>query len=191
MLNADKLESSPSRNSQDIPTSLPKKTQELFMRIQQQQKEQEDSFKNLDNNENQQLNEEDWYSDDDDDDDDNQLTIVDPEKEKEDEERKSKAQDEPSGIPQPAPFVDSKLGDLSKIDISAEVSKLLSSIKAQSNQKQESSLKTRQDSTELDAKPELPSVGRVLDSENSDPKMSPSSSKSSTNIFIIFKDYIN
>ncbi|XP_058804894.1 protein suppressor of sable [Phymastichus coffea] len=170
---------SPSLGSQIIPSSLSKKTQELFMRIQQQQKEQEDSFKNLDNNEDQHVNEEDWYSDDDDDDDDYQLTIVDFEKEKEEEEQKLKTEEEPlqqSGIPQPAPFVDSKLGDLSKIDISMEVSKLLSSIKAQSNQKQEKeALKTRQESTEIDTKPELPLTNRVLESEHSDPKMSPSS----------------
>lgn len=114
------------------------------MRIQQQQREAEDSYKNLENNENQEINQDDWYSDDDsdddDDDDDNQLTIVlkdvqkeeEKEKEEEDEEKDEEMEEEPlqpSLIPQPAPITDT-IGTLSKIDVSAKVSTLLSTLKA-------------------------------------------------------------
>lgn len=121
------------------------------MRIQQQQRAAQDSFKNIENEfsalscrrTDQIL--EDWYSDDEDDDDDDEsgnLTIVlsnkDTLKEENESAEKSQSivikeefQSTPSAptIPQPAVIVD-KLGDLSKIDISAEVSKLLSSLKA-------------------------------------------------------------
>ncbi|XP_023245240.1 uncharacterized protein LOC106643214 isoform X3 [Copidosoma floridanum] len=126
----------------DVPTSLPKKTQELYMRIQQQQREAEDSFKNLENTENLEISQDDWYSDDNDDDDDDeqQLTIVLKDNQKDEEEEEEKKEEpmevdttpQPLSIPQPAAIVD-KLGNLSKIDISMEVSKLLSTIKAQSS----------------------------------------------------------
>ncbi|XP_050593538.1 protein suppressor of sable isoform X1 [Bombus affinis] len=143
--------SSPCTEEQEIPAHLPKKAQELFMRIQQQQRAAQDSFKNIENEfsalscrrTDQIL--EDWYSDDEDDDDDDEsgnLTIVlsnkDTLKEENESAEKSQSivikeefQSTPSAptIPQPAVIVD-KLGDLSKIDISAEVSKLLSSLKA-------------------------------------------------------------
>ncbi|XP_076240781.1 suppressor of sable isoform X2 [Calliopsis andreniformis] len=142
--------SSPQTEEQEIPAHLPKKAQELFMRIQQQQRPAQDSFKNMDNecstqNADQIL--ENWYSDDEDDDDDDEggnLTIVLSNKDssKEENESPEKSQnivkEEPQAttvtpsIPQPAAIVD-KLGDLSKIDISAEVSKLLSSLKAHSS----------------------------------------------------------
>lgn len=144
---SNKNSSSPNPSSQDVPTNLPKKTQELYMRIQQQQREAEDSYKNLENNEDQEINQDDWYSDDnsDDDDDDDQLTIVDVQREEEkekEEEKEIKMEEEeplqPSLIPQPAPITNT-LRTLSKIDISAEVSTLLSSLKARasSNVKQE------------------------------------------------------
>ena len=74
--------SSPRAEEQEVPAHLPKKAQELFMRIQQQQRAAQDSFKNMENecsarNTDQIL--EDWYSDDEDDDDDDEggnLTIV-------------------------------------------------------------------------------------------------------------------
>ncbi|XP_017753904.1 PREDICTED: uncharacterized protein LOC108546365 isoform X2 [Eufriesea mexicana] len=143
--------SSPCTEDQEIPAHLPKKAQELFMRIQQQQRAAQDSFKNIENecsarNTDQIL--EDWYSDDEDDDDDEEggnLTIVLSNKDtsKEENESAEKTQNivikeefqtisSASSIPQPAAIVD-KLGDLSKIDISAEVSKLLSSLKAHSS----------------------------------------------------------
>lgn len=121
------------------------------MRIQQQQRAAQDSFKNIENecsarNTDQIL--EDWYSDDEDDDDDDEggnLTIVLSNKDtsKEESEFIEKTQNivikeefqttsSAPTIPQPAAIVD-KLGDLSKIDISAEVSKLLSSLKAHSS----------------------------------------------------------
>ncbi|XP_029045873.1 LOW QUALITY PROTEIN: uncharacterized protein LOC114877448 [Osmia bicornis bicornis] len=136
---------------QEVPAHLPKKAQELFMRIQQQQRAAQDSFKNIENecsssNTDQIL--EDWYSDDEDDDDDDEggnLTIVLSNKDnpKEENECAEKTQNtvikeecrsttSAPAIPQPAAIVD-KLGDLSKIDISAEVSKLLSSLKAHSS----------------------------------------------------------
>ncbi|CAK9808243.1 Protein suppressor of sable [Anthophora quadrimaculata] len=143
--------SSPRTEEQEVPAHLPKKAQELFMRIQQQQRAAQDSFKNIDNecsarNTDQIL--EDWYSDDEDDDDDDEggnLTIVLSNKDtsKEENESAEKTQNivikeefqtatSAPTIPQPAAIVD-KLGDLSKIDISAEVSKLLSSLKAHSS----------------------------------------------------------
>ncbi|XP_070154724.1 protein suppressor of sable isoform X2 [Polyergus mexicanus] len=130
------------------PCHLPKKAQELFMRIQQQQRAAQDSFKNMDNDSNARTDQiiEDWYSDDEDDDDDDDdeggnLTIVDSSKDEIEPIEKNqnvvvKEEFPPtppaSNVPQPAAIVD-KLGDLSKIDISAEVSKLLSTIKAQSS----------------------------------------------------------
>lgn len=133
-----------SKSSQEVPSNLPKKTQELYMRIQQQQREANDSFKNLENdNDKEDLHQVNWYSDDDNDDDDDDesghLTIVGIEDEDTTKDAEVKKEESsnfspllPSIIPQPAAIID-KLGDLSKIDISMEVSKLLSSIKAQSS----------------------------------------------------------
>lgn len=130
--------------SAEPPPNMPKAAQELFLRIQQQQRAAADSFKNLEDDvEDSGHPEENWYSDDDDDDDDDedgnlQIVINDPQKDKNQNsedlaEPEVKPKIEPTDdIPQPAMIVD-KLGDLSKIDISAEVSKLLSSIKAHSS----------------------------------------------------------
>jgi len=145
-----------------VPSHLPKKAQELFMRIQQQQRAAQDSLKNMDNDSNT-LNTdqiiEDWYSDDEDDDDDDDdeggnLTIVDSSKDEIEPIEKTqnvviKEEFQPastSNVPQPAAIVD-KLGDLSKIDISAEVSKLLSTLKAQSstNNKTQQTVNSNQD----------------------------------------------
>ncbi|XP_012268635.2 protein suppressor of sable [Athalia rosae] len=142
------LTSGASADDAEVPAHLPKRTQELFMRIQQLQRTAQDSHTNMDDeggNDNSGNPQADWYSDDDDDDDDDgdNLTIVIKDTQKEDNEVESEGKGnsdkeqpsvvpEISTIPQPAVIVD-KLGDVSKIDISAEVSKLLSSIKAQSS----------------------------------------------------------
>ncbi|XP_015434838.1 PREDICTED: uncharacterized protein LOC107190538 [Dufourea novaeangliae] len=137
---------SPDSEEQEIPTHLPKKAQELFMRIQQQQRAAQDSFKNMENDcppENADQILEDWYSDDDDEGGNLTIVLSNKDSSKEDNEFSEETQNavkkednEPptstSSIPQPAAIVD-KLGDLSKIDISAEVSKLLSSLKAHSS----------------------------------------------------------
>ncbi|XP_057332726.1 protein suppressor of sable isoform X2 [Microplitis mediator] len=139
-------------SNQEMLPNLPKKAQELFLRIQQQQRAANDSIGNVDDKcaaEDASKNQDDWYSDDDDggndddddDDDDDeggnlQIVIKDnlkDESEKSDLDTPTKENPiviEPVGIPQPAVIVD-KLGNLSKIDISAEVTKLLSSIKPQ------------------------------------------------------------
>lgn len=154
-----------SMDEQEAPPHLPKKAQELFMRIQQQQRAAQDSFKNMDNDTDaERANQvmEDWYSDEEDDDDDDDesghLTIVDSSKDEIELADKSHSvvKDDfqtttpvvPS-VPQPAAIVD-KLGDLSKIDISAEVSKLLSTLKAQSstgNKTQQTSGSSNQDTS--------------------------------------------
>lgn len=102
-------------NTLSIPPNLPKTQRDLLLRIRAQQK---DNLLEEQPNEasDQEDNNVDWYSDDEDD---PKLTIkVDEEKEPE--------------ILSPAPIkpleVVEKLGDLSKIDISAEVTRLLSTI---------------------------------------------------------------
>ncbi|XP_046465898.1 protein suppressor of sable isoform X1 [Neodiprion pinetum] len=175
------LASGISNEDGEIPSHLPKRAQELFLRIQQLQRAAQDSFKNMDddhikdNLENQQG---DWYSDDEDDDDDDggNLTIVLKDTQKDDNEvdadgKSSGHKDTSSSsivetlaVPQPAAIVD-KLGDLSKIDISAEVSKLLSTIKAHSsttNSKVRNSLPKTEQPVENVAKTDLEPVERPL-----------------------------
>lgn len=154
------------------------------MRIQQQQRAAQDSLKNMDNDADADRADqlmEDWYSDDEDDDDDDEsgnLTIVDSSKDEIEpidktqnivikEDFQTTAPAAPS-IPQPAAIVD-KLGDLSKIDISAEVSKLLSTLKAQSStgsKTQQGSGSSNQDTSK--AKSTQDSAG-----ETSSPRVSP------------------
>ncbi|XP_011142235.2 protein suppressor of sable isoform X3 [Harpegnathos saltator] len=173
-------EASSSADEQEVPSHLPKKAQELFMRIQQQQRAAQDSFKNMENDTgtNPADRVEDWYSDEEDDDDDDEsgnLTIVDSSKEEIESADKTQnvvIQEElqtttsaASNIPQPAAIVD-KLGDLSKIDISAEVSRLLSTIKASTGKTQQASGNSTQDTSK--AKSTQDSVA-----ETSSPRVSP------------------
>lgn len=107
-----------------ILPNLPKTQRDLYMRIQSQQKTnlptESESFSVQEN-----IN---WYSDDDDDDE-NRLTI----KVDNDEEKKEDS-DHLMSPPQIKPLeVVEKLGDLSKIDISAEVTKLLTSMTQTAN----------------------------------------------------------
>lgn len=105
--------------------NLPKRQRELFMRIQAQQKENLLEEHRNDRSDSEQSNI-DWYSDDSNE---GRLTI------KCDEDLKEKEEDTPSTATattiKPAEMVE-KLGDLSKINISEEVTKLLSSMR-QSN----------------------------------------------------------
>ncbi|CAH1118378.1 unnamed protein product [Phaedon cochleariae] len=122
----------------DLPMDLPRTHRDLFMRIKTQQKEvfvesePKEEFQVEDN-----IN---WYSDDDDDDD-NRLTIKVEDDFKEKEEAvETMDTSEPLVIPPPQisqikpQDVVEKLGDLSKIDISAEVTKLLTSMSQAKNQ---------------------------------------------------------
>lgn len=174
--------SSPHAEEQEVPAHLPKKAQELFMRIQQQQRAAQDSFKNMENecstqNTDQIL--EDWYSDDEDDDDDDEegnLTIVLSNKDTSKDESESpektphilikeefQSRTSTPGIPQPAAIVD-KLGDLSKIDISAEVSKILSSFKSHGSASGKS---TQQNANDSDYHPKVKSSPDRISDESS------------------------
>ncbi|XP_071582324.1 uncharacterized protein [Temnothorax nylanderi] len=119
-----------------------------------QQRAAQDSLKNIDNESDapntDQINE-DWYSDDEG----GNLTIVDSSKDEIEPIEKTqnlviKEEFQPatsvSNIPQPAAIVD-KLGDLNKIDISAEVSKLLSTLKAQSSATNKTQANSNQDAS--------------------------------------------
>ncbi|XP_071653983.1 uncharacterized protein Su(sable) isoform X3 [Temnothorax longispinosus] len=176
-----------------VPPHLPKKAQELFMRIQQQQRAAQDSLKNIDNesdapNTDQII--EDWYSDDEDDDDDDDeggnLTIVDSSKDEIEPIEKTqnlviKEEFQPatsvSNVPQPAAIVD-KLGDLSKIDISAEVSKLLSTLKAQSSTTNKTQANSNQDASKAKS-----AQDPKTDSEtSSSPRRSPGPSSATVSV---------
>ncbi|XP_015124298.1 uncharacterized protein LOC107046236 isoform X2 [Diachasma alloeum] len=174
--------------------NLPKTAQELFLRIQQQQRAAGDSLITSDEKsavENALKDQEEWYSDesenennDDDDDEDGNLQIVLKDNQK-DEKSEGGNQLSPTQentllpsiiVPQPAPIVD-KLGDLSKIDISAEVTKLLSSIKPQVKRSLEESSKEDEKSrtNSPDSSETLSSVVK-LENEVLSPKSSPSTS---------------
>ncbi|KAG5319447.1 SUS protein, partial [Pseudoatta argentina] len=178
-----------------MPPRLPKKAQELFLRIQQQQRAAQDSFKNMDNDSDAPNTDqiiEDWYSDDEDDDDDDDeggnLTIVDSSKDEIESIEKTQnvvikenfqSATSISDVPQPAAIVD-KLGDLSKIDISAEVSKLLSTLKAQSstNSKTQQTPNSNQDVSKIKSMQDI-----KTDSEtSSSPRRSPGPSSSTMSV---------
>lgn len=178
-----------------MPPRLPKKAQELFMRIQQQQRAAQDSLKNMDNDSDAPNTDqiiEDWYSDDEDDDDDDDeggnLTIVDSLKDEIESIEKTQnvvikenfqSATSISNVPQPAAIVD-KLGDLSKIDISAEVSKLLSTLKAQSstNNKTQQAANSNQDASKIKSMQDI-----KTDSEtSSSPRRSPGPSSSTMSV---------
>lgn len=120
----------------NLPVDLPKTQRDLYLRIQAQQKEtavEEDTKEGFEIDEN--IN---WYSDDDDEDD-NRLTIkVDNDDVKEKEAAVSERMETSEAImspPQIKPLdVVGQLGDLSKIDISAEVTKLLTTMSQSQNQ---------------------------------------------------------
>ncbi|KRT83414.1 hypothetical protein AMK59_4149, partial [Oryctes borbonicus] len=112
----------------DIPANLPKRQRELYMRIQAQQKENLLQEQKDDRSDSEQSNI-DWYSDDSNE---GKLTI------KCDEDMKETKEEEPACVSttpinnnpsiKPSEMVE-KLGDLSKINISEEVTKLLSSMR--------------------------------------------------------------
>lgn len=119
----DETESKDGFQSKEVPLNLPKRQRELYMRIQAQQKENLLQEHRDDRSDSEQSNI-DWYSDDSNE---GRLTI------KCDEEMKDR-DEEPQ---QPAPIVPTMVnaqdlmnfGDLSKINISEEVTKLLSSMR--------------------------------------------------------------
>ncbi|KAJ8963553.1 hypothetical protein NQ314_005558 [Rhamnusium bicolor] len=125
MLQIDTGDDGNKQEASSLPLDLPKIQRELFLRIQAQQKEtmvENDTKEGFEIDDN--IN---WYSDDDDEDD-NRLTIkVDNEDVKEKEEAlEGMDTSDPLITPlqiKPLEVVE-KLGDLSKIDISAEVTKL-------------------------------------------------------------------
>ncbi|GLV36786.1 suppressor of sable [Carabus blaptoides fortunei] len=115
----------------EIPNNLPKKQRELFLRIQAQQKENipENQHGNDDASG---LKDDDWYSSDDDNDPLSKMVIhLDEDDLKEEEDASNESPKRIMSPPtiKPVEVID-KLGDLSKIDISAEVTKLLTSIKS-------------------------------------------------------------
>ena len=117
----DMFKDQPIKNDFDmnIPNTLPKVQRELFMRIQAQQKENllENKQKHDSDVDDNNI---DWYSDDSNED---KLTI----KVDEDVKEKDELKVSPSPTIKPSEVLE-KLGDLSKINISMDVSKLLSSI---------------------------------------------------------------
>ncbi|XP_063978669.1 protein suppressor of sable isoform X2 [Diachasmimorpha longicaudata] len=171
--------------------NLPKTAQELFLRIQQQQRAAGDSLITTDEKSAVEValkDQEEWYSDesdnenDDDDDEDGNLQIVLKDNQK-DEKSEGSTQPSPtkespllpSIIPQPAPIID-KLGDLSKIDISAEVTKLLSSIRPQLKRNIEES--SKEDIKSRANSPDSSETSSTVKLENEvlSPKSSPSTS---------------
>lgn len=139
----------------DLPPDLPKTQRNLFMRIQAQQKENvpEESKTGFEINEN--IN---WYSDDDDDDD-NKLTIKD---DNDDVKEKDESEQDILSPPQIKPQeVVEKLGDLSKIDISDEVTRLLTSMSQAKNPIATTEMKTPS-ATSLLRDPRISSESRTI-----------------------------
>lgn len=125
-------------NAPDFPSNLPKKQRELFLRIQAQQKDNTPEKK--EEEEASMLKDDDWYSSDDDNDplskmvihlEDEENSIQEEEEEESKEDKTSSVDEVEKKILSPPDYnVIDKLGDLSKIDISEEVTKLLTSIKS-------------------------------------------------------------
>ncbi|XP_008196132.1 protein suppressor of sable isoform X2 [Tribolium castaneum] len=149
--------------TEPVLPDLPKTQRELYLRIQSQQKtnlpEQQPETVQVDENIN-------WYSDDDDEDE-NRLTIkVDTE-----EEKKEESDHNIMSPPQVKPLdVVEKLGDLSKIDISAEVTKLLTSMSQQKETQKSPIIRDpRQRTTSTDQKISIYEQGSIIPDEPKSP----------------------
>ncbi|XP_030754441.1 protein suppressor of sable isoform X2 [Sitophilus oryzae] len=191
-------------NSVQNKFELPQATKDLLARINANQKDNsiaentlsQDSTNELDNFDMDQ-NIDDWYSDDDDDD--NRLTIKveedenvkrdrhdsvgnGPEKESQslEESQNSNIHSLPSNITSKTADIVGKLGDLSKIDISLEVTKLLTSMsKSRSQTSQDSDVTEQTNSQQSD----ISGSGSLQDPRNvsrQDPRLSSSTSQEAT-----------
>ncbi|XP_063229493.1 protein suppressor of sable isoform X2 [Bacillus rossius redtenbacheri] len=129
----DTAESGTDSDGASVPVHLPKKQRELFLRIQQQQREAESSQDQSEDNENkeEEAEEENWYSSDEE-----ETSLADVLKNLSSQQcstapAPARAPSLPATSPAPlAPALGGlNLGDLSKIDISESVTRLLSSIR--------------------------------------------------------------